>query len=315
MNAVMYEVLTLTLIFAIPTLGLNIISGYGGMFSVAQAALFGVGAFTYAGADRLLSNDSLLLIWAMAIVAGLVISLIVALVSARVSGDFFIIASFGLQLVVIQVAFNWTAVSGGASGAYGLLPPTILGQKFTTPEDFLFLAAIAAAVTYAISAWVVLSPFGRLLRAMRDDEAALAAAGFSGGRLRSAAFVFGGILAAVGGALYAGYQGVAQTGDFGVSVSIMLLAAVIVGGSGSIFGSILGALLFVGAPRLLNLIHVSDTLAGSLQQLLFGVLVVLVMAFLRGGIVQLLTAPFKLLRRDDAEAESASPPRVEGSST
>lgn len=297
MNATTYEVLTLTLIYAVPVLGLNIVSGYAGMFSVAQGALFGVGAFSYAAADRLFETSSLLPIFGIAIGAGALISLLVALVSLRVSGDFFIIASFGLQLVVIQVAFNWTAVSGGASGAYGLPVPTLFGEKFTTPDDFLLLAVALAVVTYAISAWVVHSPFGRLLRAMRDDEPALNAAGFSGGRLRLSAFVFGGILAALGGALYAGYQGVAQTGDFGVAVSIMLLAAVIVGGSGSLFGSLLGALLFVGAPRLLNLISVSDSLAGYLQQLVFGLLVVFVMAFLRGGIVELLASPLRAARR------------------
>ncbi len=309
MSELWYEILTLTLIYAVVTLGLNVISGYAGIFSVAQAALFGVGAFAYAGADRLLHTDELLIIWPLAAAAGVLVSIGVAAVSLRVAGDFFVVASFGLQIVLMQVAFNWTAVSGGASGAFGLLPPTLAGVDLTAPEASLFAAAALAVVVYAITGWVVGSPFGRLLRAMRDDEPALHAAGFSSARLRFSAFIFGGVLATLAGALYAGYQGVAQTGDFDVSVSIVLLAAVIVGGSGSLAGSLLGALLFVGAPRLLNMISVSDAVAGYLQQLLFGLLVVAVMAFFRGGIAGLLTRAVTITRR---ERRSVPAPRSEG---
>jgi branched-chain amino acid transport system permease protein len=293
----MYEVLTLTAIYAVVALGLNLISGYAGMFSVSQAALFGVGAFSYAGADRLLHTDSLLVAWGVAIVAGVVVSAAVGLVSLRVAGDFFIVASFGLQLVLIQVLYNWNTVSGGASGAYGLPLPTLLGWKIQAAQDFLVLALALALVAYPVAGWLVRSPYGQLLRAMRDDETALAAGGFGSGRLRLAIFVTGGVLAALAGVVYAAYQGVAQTSDFGVSVSIMLLAVVIVGGSGNLLGSALGALLFVGAPRLLNLLSVSESVAGALQQLVFGILVVLVMATLRGGMAQMLLGPLGRIRR------------------
>jgi branched-chain amino acid transport system permease protein len=288
MSGTWLDISILALIYSVVVLGLNVISGYAGVFSVAQASLFAVGAFTYAGLDRVANNHELLVAWVLAGALGGLLSCLIALVSLRVAGDFFIVASFGLQLVVVQVLFNWSRISGGPAGAYGLSVPTLAGSDVIDQNTVLMVAALVAIVAYGVSAWLVFSPFGRLLRAMRDDEAALAAGGFSAKWLRLSAFVFGGVLAAVAGVLYAAYLGVAQTGDFDVSVSVMLLAAVILGGSGSLVGSLIGAVIFSGLPQVLDQIHVAASVAGPMQQLIFGALVLLVMVFARGGVASLL---------------------------
>ena len=299
MNTVLLDILALTAIYSIVTLGQNVITGYAGIFSVALAAIFGAGAFTYSGIDLLGDTTNVFIVLPAAIVVGGLISGLIALVAMRVQGDFLIVASFGLQLVIIQVAYNWQAVSGGGAGAFGLSAPVLFGHSISGMGQWLALILVIAVLIYGLATWIVRAPFGRLLRAMRDDDAAVQAAGFDSRKLRLSAFVFGGAVAAVGGALYAGYQGVAQTGDFGVATSITLLAAVIIGGSGSLIGSIVGAFLFVGAPRLMNLISVPDDLTGPLQQLAFGVLVIAVVAVLPGGLSSVLN---RLVRRGPVKA-------------
>jgi branched-chain amino acid transport system permease protein len=311
MSPLTVQILTLTLIYGVVILGLNVIAGYAGVFSVAQGSLFGVGAFTYAGCDRILHVHELWVVWPIAALVGLGVSISIGLVSLRVAGDFFVIASFGMQTVLMQAAFNWEKVSGGPTGAFGLAAPTVFGREVIEPDSLMILAAVFSAAMYAVTAGVVRAPFGRLMRAMRDDEEALNAAGFNTRRLRISAFTYGGVLATLAGSVYAAYLGVAQTGDFTVTLSILLFAAVIVGGAGTLLGSIIGALLFIGAPQLLNMLDVSASLAGSLQQLAFGVLVIVVMFFLRGGgVVQILQVPVRALadRTKASSAKSTSGP-------
>jgi branched-chain amino acid transport system permease protein len=119
---------------------------------------------------------------------------------------------------------------------------------------------------------------------MADDEVALTAAGFEVLPLKVGVFVLGGSLAAIAGVVYASYLSVAQVSDYSIDISIMFLAAVTAGGLRSIPGSFFGALLFVGLPSALNLLHIPVSIAGPAQQLLFGLLLVAVMMFLPGGL-------------------------------
>jgi branched-chain amino acid transport system permease protein len=308
MTAVAVEVSTLILIYAVILVGLNLVVGYGRIFSVNQALLFGVGAFAYAGATHFLGTNELLVSWAIAIVAASLLSMIVAMATLRVSGDHFIIASFGIQLAVLQVFYNWSDLSGGAAGAFGLPNPTLLGVEFNSPSLLLGLAFLTAVAAIFLALLVVRSPYGRLIKAIADDEIAVTAAGFEVLPIKVGVFVLGGSLAAIAGVVYASYLGVAQVSDYSITVSITLLAAVVAGGLRSVPGSILGALLFVGLPNALNLLHVPVSISGPLQQLVFGVLLVTVMMFLPGGmagIVALARGARLFRRRSSADGQKS----------
>lgn len=284
MIAVGVNITTLVLIYAVVLLGLNLVVGYGRIFSVNQALLFGVGAFAYAGVTKFLGTNELVVGWVVAVMVASALSLLVAMTTLRVSGDHFIIASFGIQLATLQALYNWSDLSGGPAGAFGLPRPTVLGITVTTPAQFLVLAFLIAAVCTTLAAVVVRSPYGRLIKAMADDEDAVTAAGFDVLPIKSGVFVLGGSLAAVAGVVYASYLGVAQASDFTVDVSIMLLAAVVAGGLRSVPGSIIGAVLLIGLPNALNLLSVPISVAGPLQRLLFGALLVAVVMFLPTGV-------------------------------
>jgi branched-chain amino acid transport system permease protein len=221
----------------------------------------------------------------------------VALISLRVAGDYFVVASFGVQAIGLQVIYNWQDVSGGASGIFGLPYPTIFGWQPQTEGDFFLLTGVVALVAYTIIAFLLVSPYGRLVRGLGQDEQALAAAGFDPLRLKVSAFVLGGMLAAIAGVLYGGYNGIAQVADYSLDVSISLLAMVIVGGAGRIVGSVLGAGLLVTLPHLLDHVGISSTSQGPVRQALFGALLLVVILFFPSGASGAFVPLAGLLRR------------------
>lgn len=284
MDQVLLNIAIQLCIYVIVIAGLNLVSGYAGVFSVSQGLAFGIGAFSYAGLVRFFGINELLVAIPVAAVAAALFSIVIGRASLRVSGDHFIIASFGAQIVGLQILYNWRELSGGGPGAYGLPSPTLLGVVISEPLTWLMLSAIVAVAVLAIHAWLARSPFGVALRAMRDDPDALQAGGIEPLPLTLGAFVIGGISAAIAGVLFAGYVTVAQVADYTIAISISLLCAVIAGGAGTIRGSIFGVLLFIGIPRALDLLDVPTSIAGVAQQLVFGLLLVLVVLALPHGL-------------------------------
>lgn len=287
MGEVLLSIGTQLCIYLIVIAGLNLISGYAGVFSVSQGLQFGIGAFTYAGFVRFWGINELLVALPVAALAAGVFSILLGRVSLRVSGDHFIVASFGAQIAGLQVIYNWRALSGGGPGAFGLPEPTLAGLAITGSVTWLALGLAAAAAVMGMHAWIARSPFGIAVRAMRDDADALMAGGLEPLPLMAGSFAVGGASAAVAGVLFAGFVTVAQVADYTLAISISLLAAVIAGGAGTIRGSFLGVALFIGIPRLLDLLDAPTEVAGVAQQLAFGVLLVVVMLALPKGLAQL----------------------------
>lgn len=287
MSPVTQDILTLICLYAIVTLGLNLVVGFARIFSVNQAALFGVGAFSYAFCVNTLHTSDIFVAWAIGCGVSAVLAAVVALIALRISGDYFIVASFGFQIVLVDAINNWTGLSGGPAGAFGLPFPSFLGATVQTSTQFLYVAAACGVAAFALVAWIARSPFGRLMHAMGADETALAAGGFNVLAIRVQTFVLGGMLAAFAGSLYAAYLGVAQVSDYQYGISISLLAMVIVGGAGSVLGSLLGAALLVLVPQELNTIGVPTSLAGPLQELIFGGILLVVMLFATEGLIRL----------------------------
>ncbi|MBV9049609.1 MAG: branched-chain amino acid ABC transporter permease [Solirubrobacterales bacterium] len=285
------------LIYFVVALSLNFVIGYARALSIHHAALFGIGAFTYAVmAQRGWSNDLILCGLAAAVIAAMV-SVILAFGSLRISGDYFIVASFAFQFFAIEALFNWTSISGGPNGDYGLPTPTILGLAISSTAAYILVAALLAVATLGFAIWLRRSPYGRLLRAMGDAPSALLTAGFGVLRLKVGVFGISGIIAAVAGVLYAAYLGVAQTATFDVNLAILLVAIVVIGGTGSAVGSLLGAALIAFVQPLLTNLNLSATTTAAVQQLIFAALLVGVVALLPRGLVQLGDLPKLVMRR------------------
>jgi branched-chain amino acid transport system permease protein len=284
MSPVTQDLIVLILIYSVLMLGLDLIVGYARIFSINQALLFGVGAFSYAYCANRLESANLLLAMLVGIVVASALSAVVAVLSLRVAGDYFVVASFGVQLIGLQVLYNWQSVSGGGSGVFGLPFPTVLGWEVATPGDYLLLALAVGLIAYGAVGSLLVSPYGRVLRALGQDEKATAAAGFKPLGLKLGTFVLGGALASIAGTLYAAYLGVAQVNDFSLDISISLLAMVVIGGAGRMVGGLLGACFLILLPRLLQNVGISSTYEGPAQLAVFGALLVAVIMFLPDGL-------------------------------
>jgi branched-chain amino acid transport system permease protein len=215
----------------------------------------------------------------------IVLNIVVTLPALRVSGDYFVVTSFGIQLFASAVFVNWTSVTGGAIGLLGIPPIDIFGYTIDDSRSFVALTTIACGLS-ALCFWLVMrSPFGKLLRALREDEVAVAAAGKNVLFAKVSAAALAGALAAIAGGLYAENLASIDPVSFELDVSILLLTMVVVGGARTLAGSIIGPFLVLSIPQALSFMEwIPSSIAAPMRGLLFGVLLIAFMLWRPQGI-------------------------------
>ncbi len=279
-----YSYIALAEIYVLLGLSTNLLVGIVGIFSVSQAAIFGVGAYVVA---YLLMNTAVPFLPALLAAAALCVALniLVTLPSLRVSGDYFVVTSFGIQLLATAIFTNWTAGTGGAAGLPGVPAPLIFGQELIEPGAFLGLATAGMALG-CLGFWLIMrAPFGRLLRAIREDELAVAALGKSVLRAKVSAAALAGAFAGTAGGLYATFLSFIDPSSFDLDASILLLAMVVVGGARTLAGSIIGPFVLLALPQALALIDLPTSVAAAARQLIYGVLLIVFMLFRPQGLL------------------------------
>lgn len=269
---------------AILAVTLNFILGYAGIFSIAHAMFFGIGAYGASVAAMKLGFGFIpATLVGMAIAA--LISLALALPALRVRGEYFVAASLGLQMFAITVFSEWKSVTGGIGGLIGIPPPTILGYTVSDPLHFLVLTVLCLALVMFIIQSLVRSSFGRSLKAIRDDETAASAQGKNVALIKTLAVVLSSALAAIGGSLYAFYLSFINVESFVLDVSVQLMAMVIIGGTATLLGPVVGTVLILLLPAVLSYLpYLPPTEIGSIQQIIYGLAMVLLMIFRPAGL-------------------------------
>jgi branched-chain amino acid transport system permease protein len=266
-------VISLVAIYSILTVSLNLALGYTGILSMAQAAFMGIGA--YAAAILLVDggfNFFATLPVGMAI-AGIVAAGL-AWATLRLKGDYYVIASMGFQVIMYNVFLNWISLTRGPFGIRQIPAPTAFGFAFQGPLRFCILCLISLAVCLWIAWRVGESPYGKVLRAIREDEAAAASIGKDVNRYKIAIFTFSAVMATVGGALYAGLITYIDPFPFTIHESIFILALVVIGGVGNVFGSVVGAAVLITIPEMLRFFDVATTVASPIREILYGALMI-----------------------------------------
>lgn len=269
---------------AILAVTLNFILGYAGIFSMAHAMFYGVGAYTAA-----LAAMKLGLGFIPATLAGMglaaVISLALALPALRVRGEYFVAASLGLQMLAITIFTEWKPVTGGIGGLSGIPQPKILGFTISDPVQFLILTIVCLALVMIAIRALVRSSFGRSLKAIRDDETAASAYGKNVAVIKTMAVVVSSALAAVAGSLYSFYLSFINVESFVLDVSVQAMAMVIIGGTATLFGPVVGTFLILLLPAILSYLpYLPPTEIGSIQQIVYGLAMVLLMIFKPAGL-------------------------------
>jgi len=271
-------------IYCIVGISLNLVAGYTGLISIAHAAFYGIGAYTAALLSLRFGVNFVIAIPAAVVVAA-IFGFIIGFPSLRIRDDFFVIATFGLQVIIFSVMNNWMELTNGPLGLPGIPQPELFGYKFTSHIDFLILTGFSALLVYLIARKIANSPFGNVLRAIREDELFAQSLGKNTNLYKMLVFSVGAGLVAIGGALYAYYITFIDPTSFTVTESIFMLSIVIVGGAGRLSGSVLGAVLLVTIPEILRFIGMPNAIAANMRQIFYGGLLVAFMMWRPKGIL------------------------------
>jgi branched-chain amino acid transport system permease protein len=271
-------------IYAILGLSLNLVVGYTGLLSVAEAAFYGIGSYATA---LLLVN----LGWNffLAVVIGMVIAgtiaLLIGFVLSKFDGDYYALASLGFGVIIYSIFLNWQGLTNGPLGIPGIPRPNLFGFMFSDNFSFLLLSVFFVLVTYFVSRFIAGSSFGRILKAIREDEKAIQVFGYKTLNYKLTIFVIGAMLAALAGSLYAGYITYIDPSTFTVNGSIFIIAIIILGGLASLRGSIIGAVFLVLLPEFLRFVGFPDEIAAQMRQAVYGLLLILLMLYRPQGLV------------------------------
>jgi branched-chain amino acid transport system permease protein len=274
---------TLIAIYTTLALSLNLLVGYTGLISVTQAGVYGIGAYVTALLALNVTHDLLLTMFLSAS-AGVAISLLVALPALRLKNEYFLIATIGFQSIIFAMFMN-LEITGGPNGLYDIPDPTLFGFVIKGSASKLAIAVALALLCYFVSLRVTNSPFGRLLRAVREDQTAVASIGKSVFRIKVSVFVFSAIFAAAAGTIYVFCLKAIDPVAFTIDESIFIITLVIVGGTGSLNGSVLAAILLILLPECFKFLPIPDAVAPQLRQVFYGLLLVLFTRFRREGLV------------------------------
>lgn len=285
MLAYLQNIVVLFSINAILALTLNFIMGYAGIFSLAHAVFFGIGAYT-AAFVALNYTDSLVICMLAAMGLSALVSMALALPALRVRGEYFVAASLGLQMIGVTIFSEWKSVTGGLGGMVGIPSPVFLGYTFTSTTDFLILAGVILIGILAIMSLLVRGSFGRSLMAIRDSESAAQAYGKSVNTVKTLSVAISAGLAALGGVLYAFYMSFVNVEVFTFDMSILLMAMVIIGGTGTLIGPVVGAAIVMALPAALTYLpFIPPSELGTIQQIIYGSAMVILMMYRPGGVV------------------------------
>ena len=277
-------------IAVIGALGLNLLIGYTGQISLGQGAFVAIGAYTSGLLAGTLGFPFLVTLPLAGLTAAL-LSLIVGVPSLRLKGLYLALGTLAFGFIIEYILYHWDLTRGDL----GMAVPKIGTESFSieTERQFFYLIMFFAAIATIVAKNIARTKIGRSFVAIRDRDTAAEAMGISLAKYKIMAFAVCAFYAGVAGSLMAYYQKWIVPGNFDISLSVAYIAMIVLGGVGTILGSILGAILITGIPH--GIVYLTDALRGSYPQLsnlvvdlklgIFGLIIVLTLLFEPQGLV------------------------------
>jgi branched-chain amino acid transport system permease protein len=272
--------LTFVLIYAVVGLGLMLLAGFTGLFSLGHAAFLGVGAYTQA----VLTGMGWPFPLALAVAAGLsaAVGFIVGLPALRVKGIYLGMATLAFGFIVEEVFARWEKVTGGNSGL-SVKAPEMLGFTASSNTSFYAICLVITVLATLAVLNLLRSPTGRAFVAIRDSEISAQSMGIHLARYKTLSFALSAALAGIGGALYAHKLRFISPDQFNILQSIDLLLMVVIGGLGSVHGAFLGAIFLITMPQLIAMakdyLPAAIGQATGLQGLVYGLILIAFVLF------------------------------------
>ncbi|MEA5060726.1 MAG: branched-chain amino acid ABC transporter permease [Candidatus Pelethousia sp.] len=279
-NKYFLHVANLSMMFAMLTLSLNILSGCTGLMSVGHIAFYGIGAYTSAIFTAKLGLPILVGVLMAGVISALA-SLLLGLPTMRLRGMYFSVATLAFGEVLYQVFINWTAVTEGTKGIKGIPSPEFLGISFRSYDTYYYLVLAALVAAIVLTHNLIHSRPGRAMLSIRENDIAAEAMGVNIIQYKIIAFMVSAFFAGVAGALYVHEVHYVSPETFASSESAAVLAMMVVGGIGSIPGSILGGIALTVMPEMLRSF-------GNVRLVIYGAAVVAIIIFAPRGLGGLL---------------------------
>jgi branched-chain amino acid transport system permease protein len=273
------HLLDLVAVYAIAVIGLHIIVGLCGQFSLAQGAFFGIGAYGLALLQTRLHWPALTAAIGGALLAA-IIGALVGIPILRLRGHYLAMATIGFGEILYLTLLNWTSLTGGPDGLRITRPFLASAGSLAYDRAFFALAATLVAAAAFAAAKLGRSAFGRQLRAVRDNELAASTSGIAVTHVKVAAFAAAAFFAGLAGGLYGLLETYVSPDTFTFDFSIVLLTMLLIGGRYSVTGAIAGAVLLGFLPEWLRFLK-------DYYMLLFGALVVVSVTWMPAGIAGL----------------------------
>lgn len=264
-------------IYLILALSLQLSVGYTGLLNLGHIAFYGIGA--YVSALLAIAGFPFWLCILLAGILPMIFGYIISLPTNRLKGDYLALVTLGFSFIVYAILLNWTNLTGGPLGLPGIPRPTFLGINFTDNGSFLILTFVLALITYLIIKKLSVSPFGKVLEATRDDELATKALGKNTAKAKSISLMAAAFFAGVAGCLFASYLTFIDPSSFSFSNLIPILVIIMIGGLGSLEGTILATILVVLLPEPLRFIGLPSSLVGAGQQIIYALILLFILAY------------------------------------
>ena len=275
-SAYYYRIGALVFIFALAVVGLNLLMGFAGQVSLGHAGFLGIGAYSVAIGPVHFGAPSWLCLFVGAILSGAV-AFAVGRPILKLKGHYLAVATLGFGLLVAIVLTNEAGWTGGPDGM-NVPALTLFGWRVHGSDAWYWIAGATFVGGFLLALNLMESPTGRALQAIHDSEIAARVLGIDVARKKLTIFIISATYASVAGSFLALFNGLITPDVAGFLGSIELVAMVVLGGMGSIFGSLVGAAVLVVLPQVLTIFH-------EYEQALLGLIVMVFMIFLRQGIV------------------------------
>ncbi len=282
-SAYYYRIGALVFIFALAVVGLNLLMGFAGQVSLGHAGFLGIGAYSVAIGPVHFGAPSWLCLFVGALLSG-VVAFAVGRPILKLKGHYLAVATLGFGLLVAIVLTNEAGWTGGPDGM-NVPALKLFGWRVHGSDVWYWIAGATFVGGFLLALNLMDSPTGRALQAIHDSEIAARVLGIDVARKKLTIFIISAMYASVAGSFLALFNGLITPDVAGFLGSIELVAMVVLGGMGSIFGSLVGAAVLVVLPQVLTVFH-------EYEQALLGLIVMGFMIFLRQGIVPSLASAF-----------------------
>lgn len=271
------HLLILICIYTILSQSLSLVAGYSGQISLAHAGFYGIGAYSAALMAVNFGTPAILNLIIALLISG-IIAFIVAKVAVKTVDDYYVVITLGIQVVIYSIMNNWQSVTNGPLGISGIPAISLFGIPLESKWAFLALSVVLTALVWFILHNITKSPFGRVLRALSEDEIYTNSLGKNVAQAKVVSFVISGMLASIAGVLYAYYISYIDPTSFTLDESIFILSIVIIGGMRNLRGVFLAAVFLVLLPEVLRFIGMPSSIAANMRQIIYGIALILVVS-------------------------------------